>query len=106
MVHCLKKFYKSIWIREKELVRLLVSAMKVELMIGNKQIKIDGNDIIVDGSRYHGIPRLRSIVIDKDPVIIIGIQICCIKALIGIPDIQELADRKSGPRFYVQFGFY
>ena len=23
-------------------------------MIGNKQIKIDGNDIIVDGSRYHG----------------------------------------------------
>ena len=36
-------------------------------MIGNKQIKIDGNDIIVDGSRYHGTSGLWSLVTDKDP---------------------------------------
>ena len=36
-------------------------------MIGNKQIKIDGNYIIVDGSRYHGTSRLWSLVTDKDP---------------------------------------
>ena len=47
---------------------------------------------------------------DKIRLIIVGIQICCIKpmlfikALIGISDIQELADRRNGPRFYAQFG--
>ena len=35
-------------------------------MIGNKEIKIDGNDIIVDGSRYHGISGLWSLATDKD----------------------------------------
>ena len=36
-------------------------------MIGNKKIKIDGDDITVDGSRYHGTSRLWSLVTDKDP---------------------------------------
>ena len=36
-------------------------------MIGNKEIKIDGNDIIVDGSRYHRTSGLRSLFTDKDP---------------------------------------
>ena len=35
-------------------------------MIGNKEIIIDGDDIIVDGSRYHGTSRLWSLVTDKD----------------------------------------
>ena len=36
-------------------------------MIGNKEIKIDGDVIIVDGSSYHGISGLGSLVTDKDP---------------------------------------
>ena len=36
-------------------------------MIGNKEIKIDGDDIIVDGSRCHGTSGLWSLVTDKDP---------------------------------------
>ena len=36
-------------------------------MIGNKEIKIDGDDIIVDGSRYHGTSGLCSLVTNKDP---------------------------------------
>ena len=36
-------------------------------MIVNKEIKIDGDDIIVDGSRYHGTSGLWSLVTDKDP---------------------------------------
>ena len=35
-------------------------------MIDIKEIKIDGNDIIVDGSRYHGTSGLWSLVTDKD----------------------------------------
>ena len=31
-------------------------------MIGNKEIKIDGDDIIVDGSRYHGTSGVWSLV--------------------------------------------
>ena len=36
-------------------------------MIGNKEIKIDGDDIIVDVSIYHGTSGLWSLVTDKDP---------------------------------------
>ena len=36
-------------------------------MIGNKENKIDGDDIIVDGSGYHGPSGLWSLVTDKDP---------------------------------------
>ena len=36
-------------------------------MIGNKEIKIDGYDIIVDGSRYHGTSGLWSLVTEGDP---------------------------------------
>ena len=35
-------------------------------MIGNKEIKIDGDDVIVDGSRYHRTSGLWSLVTDKD----------------------------------------
>ena len=33
-------------------------------MIGNKEIKIDGDDIIVDGSRYHGTSGLWSVAME------------------------------------------
>ena len=69
-------------------------------MIGNKEIKIDGNYIIVDGSRYYQIIRAvgtsyiqTKILMDMSDIV--GIQICCIKlmltmkALIGIPDIKS-----------------
>ena len=48
--------------------RLLVSAMKVGIpMIVNNEIKIEGDDIIVDGSRYHGTSGLWSLVTEEDP---------------------------------------
>ena len=37
-------------------------------MIGEiGEVKIDDNDIIVDGSRYHGTSELWSLVAEKDP---------------------------------------
>ena len=36
-------------------------------MIGNKEIKIDDDDIIVDRSRYHGTSGLWLLVTDKYP---------------------------------------
>ena len=47
-------------------------------MIGKKQIKIDGNDIIVDGSRYHGTSVMWSLVTDKDPD---GSNLCSLSRL-------------------------
>ena len=68
MVHWLKNFYKSIWIQRKGTDT--TSGIRYESgipMIGNKEIKIDGNDINEDGSRYHGTSGLWSLVPGKDP---------------------------------------
>ena len=36
-------------------------------MIGNKRIKINGDDITIDGEIYHGTPDLWSLITDKAP---------------------------------------
>ena len=59
-------------------------------MIGNKEIKIDSNDIIADGSRYHGTSGLWPQFTDKDPD---GYDESDYHWYIDL--LQELAERKK-----------